>query len=56
MITNQDGGIFVVGMMTGRSYYKGFESNGVKSLEWNTDWDRSYVVNHFKKVCPVDFV
>jgi hypothetical protein len=43
-------------MMTGRNYYKGFESNRVKSLEWATEWDRSFVVNHFNPVCPIDYV
>jgi len=56
VITNQDGGKFIVGMMTGRNYYKGYESNRIKSLEWNTDWDRSFVVNHFNPTCPIDFV
>jgi len=43
-------------MMTGRDYYKGFESNRIKSLEWNTPWDRSFVVNHYKPTCPIDYV
>jgi len=56
VITNDKGGLFVVGMMVGRSYYKGVEENDIKSMEWVTEWDRSFVVNHYKPTCPIDYV
>lgn len=36
------------------SQYKGSESNQVVSLSYSSKWDRSFLVNKFVLVCPID--
>jgi len=43
-------------MMAGRPFYKEMESNRIKSIDFNSVWDRSFVVNKYRPTCPMDYV
>lgn len=61
MIQSDVGGIFTVGKARGTKTskldserYKGSESNGIKSEDFDSDWDASFTITPPNLDCPID--
>jgi hypothetical protein len=51
---DSEGGIVYVGVEKGSLIYKGTENNKIKTENYNTYWERSFVINGYIKKCPID--
>lgn len=53
-LSAEKGGKIEIGILEGKNKYVGSQSFGIKSENLDEKWDRSFVTNQYKVICPIE--